>query len=83
MRDNVRAVAERFEVVRGEGASDARVRVRELRSAYRARRLVVSDDRGALARTRLNGGRAIDAGDVAEAMLRELLRPQAGRRARA
>lgn len=83
MRDTVPAVAKRFEVVGGEGeVPDAAARVRALRTAYQARRLVISDDTGALARTRLSGGRAIDARDVAEAMLRELVRPSADRRAR-
>lgn len=78
------AVAKRFEVVRGEGeALDAAARVRALQTAYRARRLVVSDDRRALARTRLSGGRGIDARDVAEAMLGELVRPSTDPRARA
>lgn len=82
MRDTVPAVKERFEVV-GGGTRDADARVRELRTAYDARQLVVSDDRGTLARARLSGGRAIDASNVAEAMLRELLRPRAHRRLRA
>ena len=74
MRDTLQAVEERFEVVRGEDeARDAGARVRALRAAYRARHLVVSDDRRALARARLRGGRAIDARDVADAMLSELL----------
>ena len=78
MRDTLRAVEERFEVVRGE-ARDAGARVRALRAAYHARGLVVSDDRRALARARLRGGRAIDARDVADAMLRELLAAPPGR----
>lgn len=82
MRDTVRAVEERVEVA-GGGTRDADARVRVLRTAYDARQLVVSDDRGALARARLTGGRAIDARDVADAMLRELLQPRAHRRLRA
>jgi len=67
----VPAVKERFDVIRG--GNDAGARVRALRSAYHARHLVVSDDHRALARARLGGGRAIDARDVADAMLRELI----------
>ena len=48
--------------------------VHALRAAYRSGRLVVSADSGTLARARLREAHAIDARDVADAMLRELLR---------
>lgn len=57
-----------------ERARDRDPQVDALRNAYRGGRLVVSADAGALARARLHDGHAIDARDVAEAMLRELLR---------
>ena len=44
-----------------------------LRAAYRGGRLVVSADSGDLARARIAHGHAIDARDVADAMLRELI----------
>lgn len=44
-----------------------------LRTAYRGGRLVVSADSGDLARARTEAGHAIDARDVADAMLRKLL----------
>ena len=43
-----------------------------LRAAYRSGRLVISDDPGDLARVRGAGGHAIDAHEVADAMLRRL-----------
>jgi hypothetical protein len=48
--------------------------VQELRAAYRGGRLVVSADSRALALARLRDAHAIDAHDVADAMLRRLLR---------
>jgi hypothetical protein len=47
--------------------------VHALRAAYRDGRLVVSADSGDLTRTRSQHGHAIDARDVADAMLRKLL----------
>lgn len=47
--------------------------VQALRTAYRDGRLMVSADSRALARARLEHGHAIDARDVADAMLRALL----------
>ena len=44
-----------------------------LRAAYCEGRLVVSADSGDLARARIADGHAIDARDVADAMLRELV----------
>ena len=44
-----------------------------LRAAYRDGRLVVSADSGDLTRARSQHGHAIDARDVADAMLRKLL----------
>lgn len=48
--------------------------VHALRAAYLGGRLVVSADRCALTQARRQDGHAIDARDVADAMLRELLR---------
>ena len=45
-----------------------------LRAAYCEGRLVVSADSGDLARARIADGHAIDARDVADAMLRKLVR---------
>ena len=47
-------------------------RLRALQAAYREGRLVVSADPGALARARLRHEHAIDARDVADALLRKL-----------
>ena len=61
---------EPFDVSRG--ASVRGPQIEALRDAYRDGRLVVSADPGALARTRLQHGHAIDARDVADAVLREI-----------
>ena len=57
----------------GEGAPADRPHVRALRAAYRGGRLVVSADSATLTRARLERGHAIDARDVAEAMLCRML----------
>jgi hypothetical protein len=64
---------------RGEGDPEAGARVRALRAAYHGGRLVVTDDEGALERARLRDGHAIDARDVADAMLRDRTFVQFGR----
>ena len=66
---------ERFDAGGGEGEPEAATDVHALRRAYREGRLVVSGDRGDLARARLTDGHAIDVRDVADAMLREMLPP--------
>ena len=56
-----------------EGEPHGHAQVRALREAYRDGRLVVSADSDTLARARREREHAIDARDVAEAMLRSLL----------
>ena len=56
----------------GDGAPDRDTHVYALREAYRGGRLVISADPCALARARLDNGHAIDARDVADAVLREI-----------
>ena len=67
-------MTERFD---GPRRHEARPRgdpqVRALREAYRGGRLVVSADSATLARARREREHAIDARDVADAMLRRLL----------
>jgi hypothetical protein len=64
----------------GDGAPDREIQVCALREAYRGGRLVVSADPCALARARLGNGHAIDARDVADAVLREMSALEAFRR---
>ena len=66
-------MSERFHIARGGQGADMDRHVRALRAAYDGGRLLVSADSGALARARLEHGHAIDARDVADAMLKELL----------
>ncbi len=67
---------ERFDPGRRDGrASWTHTHVHALRAAYRDGRLVVSADSADLARARTEDGHAIDARDVADAMLRKLLPP--------
>ena len=68
--ETYRAVNEPFDV--SGGAPVRAPQIAALREAYRDGRLVVSADPGALARTRLENGHAIDARDVADAVLREI-----------
>ena len=66
---------ERFDGARGEEWPPRMdPHVHALRAAYRRGRILVSADPGALARARVDEGHAIDAREVADAMLRRLLR---------
>ena len=73
MGHTVRAVNERSDESRGAWETPrGSQRVEALRAAYRDGRLLVSADPCALARARLEEAHAIDARDVADAVLRQL-----------